>query len=250
MNKAKLLTGVLLVLAILFAQVGTVFAAPTAQDTTGVTGTVKSVVPETDAAGVTTVVVTLEDELDQAQTVRISLDDAVFLGLVTVDPVTQAVTVVDLTTLPPVIIDSTAIIPEVVEDVHPIAALLASFFGMEAGEVDALHEDGFGFGVIAQAMWMAKNLEGDATTASLILQAKRDNDFSSFTLPDGSTASNWGQFKKAVLDKKNNLGVIVSGHAESETGTEGTLSQPDNGNDKGKGKDKNKDKGKGNNKNP
>lgn len=242
MNTTKLLTGALLVLAVLFAQVGTVFAAPAIQDTTSITGTVTSVVPETDASGVTTVLVTLSDSLGQTQTVRIGLDTAVTLGLVIVDPVTQAVTAVDLAGLPTVTIEPTAILPDVAADVHPIAALLASFFGMGAAEVDALHEDGFGFGVIAQAMWMSRNLEGDATTAGLILEAKKNNDFSAFTLPDGTTPANWGQLKKALLEKKNNLGVIVSGHADNET--ENSLTQPNNGH----GKDKDKDKG--NNKKP
>ena len=41
MSKTKLFTGVLLVLAVLFAQVGTAFAAPGAEDTTTtLTGTV------------------------------------------------------------------------------------------------------------------------------------------------------------------------------------------------------------------
>lgn len=245
MKKTKLLTGVLLVLAVLFAQVGTAFAAPANQDTTGITGTVTTVVPETDASGVTTVLVTLVDASGQTQTVRITLDAAITLGLVTVDPVTQAVTPVDQTGKPPVTISTADILPDTVEEeVHPIAALLASFFGMDAGEVDALHEEGFGFGVIAQAMWMAKNLEGDATTAGLILEAKKNNDFSAFTLPDGTTPTNWGQLKKALLDKKNNLGVIVSGHADSTT--DGTLSQSNNGHGQGKGNGN--DKGKGNKK--
>ena len=46
MFKAKLLAGVLLV-AVLFAQVGTVFAAPVAQETTPITGTVVGLAKET-----------------------------------------------------------------------------------------------------------------------------------------------------------------------------------------------------------
>ena len=60
MFKTKLLTGVLLVLAVLFAQVGTAFAAPVGQETT-ITGTIVSVIPETDTNGVTTVLVTYKD---------------------------------------------------------------------------------------------------------------------------------------------------------------------------------------------
>jgi hypothetical protein len=249
MSKTKFFTGVLLVLAVLFAQVGTAFAAPASQDTT-ITGTVTGIVPETDANGVTTVLVTLVDSLGQTQTVRVSLDTAVTLGLATVDPATQTVTAVDPTGLPAITIDSTAIIPDVEVEVHPIASILASFFGMDPVAVNDLHEEGFGFGVIAQALWMQKNLGDDAVTAEIILQAKENKDFSTITLPDGTNPTNWGQFRKALLDKKNNLGVIVSGHAENEvtTGTESTLTQQ--ANERGKGKDKNQGKGRGHNRNP
>jgi len=104
--------------------------------------------------------------------------------------------------------------------------------------------------VIAQAMWMAKGLgEGDAADAGLILDAKKTGDYSAFALPDGSTPTNWGQFKKAVMGKdKKNLGIIVSGHAD----TDETQSQPNNGhgNGNGYGKDNNPGKGKDKNKNP
>jgi len=199
------------------------------------------------------VLVTVLDELGETQTVRLSLDTAVALGLVTVDPVTGDVSVDETKVDQRVEIDPATVIPDEEQDVHPIAAILGSFFGVEPGVVDAYHEDGFGFGVIAQAMWIAQGLTGDITTAGLILEAKETGDYSAFVLPDGSTPSNWGQFKKAVLDKKNNLGVIVSGHADSD-GTEDPLIQQDNrngnGNGNGYGRDNNPGKGKGKNKNP
>jgi len=108
--------------------------------------------------------------------------------------------------------------------------------------------------VIAQAMWMAKGLTNDSddsegvvvVDAGLILAAKKSGDYSAFTLPDGSTPTNWGQFKKAVMGKdKKNLGIIVSGHAETtdETGTQPLLGN-DQGNGNGHGKDNNPGKGK------
>ncbi len=57
MSKTKVFAGVLLVLAVLFAQVGTALAAPVAQDTTPIKGTIQSITTET-VNGVTTVVVT------------------------------------------------------------------------------------------------------------------------------------------------------------------------------------------------
>jgi hypothetical protein len=167
----------------------------------------------------------------------------------------------------PVEIDPTTVIADEEpgeEDVHPIAAILGSFFGVDSTVVNGYHEDGFGFGVIAQAMWISRNVNGDASVAGLILQAKETGDYSNIllsdgtvlTMPDGSVPSNWGQFKKALLDKKNNLGVIVSGHADPD-GTGEDLIQPHgngngngNGNGHGYGRDNNPGKGKGKNNNP
>ena len=247
MFKTKLLASILLASAVLFAQVGLVAAAPSAQDATLMTGTIQSITTETDTNGVTTVIVTLLDDLGVTQTVRLSVDTAAELGLVTLDPVTSEPVVDETQIGQPVQIDPVTVIPDETpeEPVHPIAALLAAFFGEEANIVNEYHENGFGFGVIAQAMWMSKNLNEDASLAGLILDAKKSGDYSEFILPDGSTPTNWGQFKKAVLEKKNNLGVIVSGNADPDDSTNSST-EKEHGNgkdkDKGKGKDKNKNK--------
>jgi hypothetical protein len=242
MFKFKSLAGVLLIVTVLFAQVGTVFAAPPAQETPPITGTVTALDKETDSNGVTTAVLVT---LDTGTTYRISVDTAVGLGLATVDPITNEVTLTDLSTATePVIvtIEPTLVIPDVEEPVHPIAAILADFFHQDPAVINGYHQDGFGFGAIAQALWIAQGLKTDNPdiTAGLILQAKRDKDFSAFILPDGSTPTNWGQFKNAALGKdKKNLGIIVSGHAEPllDTPTESSLQQH------GKGKDKHQNKG-------
>jgi hypothetical protein len=254
MLNTKLLASLLIVLAVLFGQVGHVAAAPQVQETTPITGTVQSITTETDANGVTTVLVTLLDDQGATQTVRLSVEAAVTLGLVTLDPVTQE-PVVDVTQVGQTVeIDPTTVIPEETteESVHPIAWLLAQFFGEDAAVVDGYHEDGFGFGVIAQALWISRNLTGtedaagDASLAEDILIAKQNKDFEAFFeahpeyVIDGDVPSNWGQFKKALSDKKNNLGVIVSGQEDPSSSTE-TLP----GQDHGKGKDKDKDKGNG-----
>jgi hypothetical protein len=121
---------------------------------------------------------------------------------------------------------------------HPVASALANFFevklGLDYGTIMGYHEDGMGFGVIAQACWMSYGLEGDAELLDDILEAKKSGDFSSITLPDGETAKNWGQFRKAALGNekaKKNLGAIMSGRAKQEQEMSATgLS--------GKGKDK------------
>jgi hypothetical protein len=193
------------------------------------------------------VLVTVLDAAGETQTVRLSLETAMVLGLVTLDPLTQEAVVDESQIGQTVEIDPATVIPEeepVEEDVHPIAWLLAEFFGEDPSVVEGYHEDGFGFGVIAQALWMSETIGGDASAAGLILQAKETGDFSAFTLEDGTIPSNWGQFKKAVLGKeKKNLGVIVSGHAEEDS-LEGSTPQGQ-GNGHGKDKEKNKEKGRG-----
>ena len=99
---------------------------------------------------------------------------------------------------------------------------------------------------------MSQNVGGDASLAGQILEAKQSGDYgnitlsdgTALTLPDGTVPTNWGQFKKALLDKKNNLGVIVSGHGNPGDSTDPVLTQQHgNGRDKenkGKGKDKNR----------
>jgi len=249
MLKTKLIATMLLTAAVLFAQVGNVAAAPVTQVTTPITGTIQSIIPETDSSGVTTILVTLLDDQGATQTVRLSVDTAVGLGLVSLDPITGELLVVAVAG-DPVEIDPATVIPDVSsgdeEAVHPIAALLSAFFGEDGSVIDSYHEDGFGFGVIAQALWMSQNLNGDASLASEILEAKESGDFSAF-FPEGTEniPTNWGQFKKAVLEKKNNLGVIVSGHAEPEELT--AQQEPGNGNGHGHGNGNGN--GHGNNKN-
>ena len=248
MFKTKLFASILLAVAILFAQVGAVFAAPAVQTTTPIIGTVQTITTEADTNGVTTVLVTLTDSQNATQTVRLSMDTAVTLGLVTLDP--NGAPVVDSTKVGQTVeIDPSTVIPDATptedEAKHPVAALLAAFFGTDYETVIGYHEDGFGFGVIAQALWMSKTLNGDAAMAEQILDAKRSRDYSSITLPDGSTPTNWVQFRKAVLGKgtKKNLGQVMSGKADPSNDT--TQEQLGNGNGHGHGKGNGKGKGRG-----
>ena len=88
MSNRKLLASVLLVLAVLFAQVGTAAAATPTQTTTPITGTVQSISTEMDANGVvTTAVVTILLPDQTTQTVRIPAVYATDLGLL--DKTTQ-----------------------------------------------------------------------------------------------------------------------------------------------------------------
>jgi hypothetical protein len=257
MSSTKLVASFLLVLAVLFAQVGSVAAAPQTQDTTPLTGTIQSITTETDANGVTTVLVSFVDDQGATQTARLSVDTAVSLGLVTLDPTTQEPVVDETQVGQPVEIDPTTVIPDqevpTEESFHPIAWLLGEFFHEDPAVIEGYHEDGFGFGVIAQSMWISQNVGGDASLAEQILEAKQSGDYSTITLADGTpltlddgtVPTNWGQFKKALLEKKNNLGVVVSGQADPLDSSTDVTQQPGNGKDKnhdnkGKGKDKNK----------
>jgi hypothetical protein len=251
MFKTKFLATILIVLTVLFGQVGGVLAAPATQDVTP--PTIQSVTTET-VAGVTTVIVTVVDGTGATQTYPLSLEAAAALGLVSVDSTTNVVTV-DETKFGQVVTVENGTITGVVaneqpdeEPFNPVAGLIASFFGVDNATINGYHEDGFGFGLIAQALWMSKNLTedgaGDPEIAGCILDAKQNGTYSEcFNFGDEDVPTNWGQFKKQVLDnkEKHNLGVIVSGHADDTT--EDAATHPGNGNNKEKNKDKNKEKG-------
>lgn len=283
MKRTKFLLSVLLATIFLAAQVIAVGAAPAAQDTLPITGTIESIVLETETeTDTTTVVVTLSDEFGETQTVRLSLEDALALGLVTDDgsgPVAD-----DSKVGTDVEIDPALVIPDepmpddgMEEPQHPVGSALSDFFfnllGVDYEVIMEYHDDGVGFGVIAQALWMTNSLDGDSEIFAAILEAKQNKDFSGIELPDGSTPTNWGQFRKAVMKdrekSKENLGAIMSGRAavEEEDTTDDEMTEPmslgqgpdknNNGNSnsadksnngksedkKGNGKDKNKDKG-------
>lgn len=275
MFNTKLLASILLILAVMFVQVGNVAAAPQTQDgtTTTINGTIQEITTELDANGETVVVVKVLDDQGTMQTVTLSAQEAAdnkLFDLTTGELLAKAEDSVEL------VVDPTDVVTDeepVAPDVHPISMLLAKFFfGGEddlgltyemASLIDSFHngdyqlgenetlDQVFGFGVIAQALWMSRNSEGNADIelAGDILQAKQDKNYDAFfeAHPEyadqfgDNTPGNWGQFKKVLREKKQNLGVIVSGQEENGT-QDPTLQQDtkDHGN-----KDKNKDKGKG-----
>lgn len=262
MSSRKIITFTLLA-ALVFVQVGTVLAAPALQDGS-ITGTVTALACGTDSEGNTIILVTLEDAEGASQTVSIDLVTADNLGLVTIgendlpDCSAEAFTA---------ILDAAAEEGLVVtidledESAHPISVVLAAFFDVDASVIDGYHEGGFGFGVIAQSLWMSQNMSGDASLTADILEAKQDKDFESFfenhpeyLAEDEAVPTNWGQFKKSVSDKKNNLGSVISGQAGGDDTPVEEAIQPGNGNGnshKDTDKEKNKDnngKGKGSNK--
>ena len=226
MLKIKMIAGLVLVTVVLIAMSSTALAAPnagtfsavvTATPPAPIVGTVQTITIKTDANNVTTVEVTLLDQNNVIQTVTLSLADAVTLGLVTLDAnnvpsVNNAMIGQSVTVQPPAPTDT-----ETAQ--NPVGAVIASFFGLDYSVVDGFHQDGTGYGVIAQACWMSYELNGDASACADILEAKKSGDYSTVLLPDGtfSTATNWGQFKKETSGHKSpgqTLGAIVSGHAK------------------------------------
>lgn len=219
MKKGTIFTSFLLVMLAIVAFSGTAAAAPKAAIPTVVTGTIDSIKVITDTeTNVTTVRVKLLDSTDKLITVHVSVETALLLNLVALDPITNLPVVNETMIAQVITIEPSQIIeddPDTIDGEHPVATLLAKYFNIEYETVFGYHEDGFGFGVIAQTLWMANKL-GDITLADKILAAKLSGDYSAFTLPDNSTPTNWGQLRKAVMghDAKANPGQVISGKAE------------------------------------
>ena len=244
MNRKNIFAGALLTSMLLLTQVFMVGAAPAVQETEAITGVIESIAIETDAeTGVTTVVVSLSDEEGSTQTVRLSLEDATALGLVTDDGAGN-ITINDAAVGQSIDIDSSTILIEEEEKLHPVASALSDFFsallGVDYEMISTYHDDGVGFGVIAQALWMTNALEGGDEIFSAILDAKNTKDFSAITLPDGSTPQNWGQFRQAIMNdrdnSKENLGAVKSGHAIIEQDVDDQVEAKNNGSHKDKDK--------------
>jgi hypothetical protein len=249
----KLYTSILLTLALLIVPTSIVFA----QESTPITGTVQTVTLETDATTNETVaVVTILDETTgETQTVTLNLETAASLGLVTTDPTTGTSTVNEGSIGAVVEIDPTTVIDDEAEEEkeHPVGSKLGDFFGDLFGAdydtIMAVHDDGVGFGVIAQALWLTNQIDGDTATFQALIEAKQTGDYSAITLADGSTPDNWGDVVKS-LKKGDNLGSIMSGKAdatEDEDGGEAATHGNGNNGDNGNGKDHGNGKDKGNN---
>ena len=248
MHRMKFFISIILTIIILMVQAGGVFAAPALQASTPITGTVQSITLEADpTTGVTTVIVNLIDANQISKTVRVSQETAIALGLVTLDGDGNPV-INELALGESIEIDPTTVIPDQEVSRHPVASALATFFsdieGIDYDTIMSAHENGVGFGVIAQALWLTTKLEGNSDIFNAILHAKTTGDYSAFILEDGTAPQNWGQLRKAILssDKKNSLGIVMSNHDNNGNHA--------NGNGNNKDKDKNKDKnnnGNGNN---
>ena len=247
MSKTKLLLGIILTIIISMAQVGAAFAAPVSQAATPISGTIQSITLESDpTTGVVTIIVDVMNSDQVSQKVRLSQETATALGLVVMDG--DGNPVINETALGKTVeIDPTTVIPEQEKKQHPVGNALATFFsdieGMDYDTIMAAHENGVGFGVIAQALWLTSELGGNSQLFQDLLYAKEHNDYSAFSdfTDNGTTPKSWGQLRNALLSKKN-LGEVMSNHGNN--GNQGN----GNGNNKDKNKDKNNNgHGNGNN---
>jgi hypothetical protein len=246
MKTIKLPSVLFIVLTVLVAQAGAVFAAPTLQEGP-ITGTVTALECGPDSEN-PTVLVTLDVE-GEPQTVEIDLATAVDLGLIAPDTDCSPEALAEAVGTE-VSIDSSVVIQDEEENQHPVGSALSEYFSdiTDYETIMAAHEDGTGFGLLAQALWLTMKMEGDGDTFLAIIEAKKTKDFSAFVLEDGSTPKNWGQFKKAALngDKKGNLGVVMSGKDKTNNGNGQDKEKSNNGkgdenSNKNKDKDKNND---------
>lgn len=264
MKKAKLLISLVLGVVLIVSQISIAAAAQSNEEAVLIRGTVQSITLETNPnTGVTTLLVMLVDGENPSQTVRLSQETAAELGLISWDE--DGNPVINEDKLGQIIeIDPASVITADEPARHPVGNALATFFsdieGVDYPAIMNAHEDGHGFGVIAQVLWLTRKLSGEEADLELfraILEAKQDGDFSDFVLEDGSSPLNWGQFKKLVLDgdKKMNLGSMISGqnngaeHGNGNAGGNGNgnNSNGNNGDNRNKDKEKEKDKGKDNN---
>lgn len=220
MKRTKNVLGVILAFVMVVLPMIGVGAAPAQTDT--IDGTIQSCVAATDPFTGDPIVVCEINLAEEGgtQTVRLSVDDAVFLelaileedGTVTIIATEGQEVSIDLSM---VLVDP-CVLPD--DASQPISKILTNFFckdlGMDYDAFQSLHEDGFGFGVIAQACFMATKLEGTGDLCMEILHAKENRDYSNLPLPNDVTVTNWGQLRKAVFSDdskdKTNLGSIVS----------------------------------------
>jgi len=249
MKTFKILVSFGLAILILISQTGSVFAAPAASL---LTGTVQSISLETDVnTAVTTVVVTIANENNATQTVRVSQITALNLGLITTND--NGMPVINPKALGLTVqIDQAVVITDDHANLHPVGDALATFFSeiTDYDTIMAARDEGFGFSMIAQALWMTQILTEDfemdpSELFTAILEAKSSGDYTAFALGDGSTPKNWGQFRKAVLDgdKKGNPVIVLAnkdkvegnGSGNNGTGNSNGQGNGNNGQNKGNG---------------
>jgi hypothetical protein len=245
MFRTKTILGTLLAFTVVVVQVLSAAAAPAAQAST-VDGTIQSCSTATDPlTGAIIVVCSVNLTAGGTQTVRLSAADAQTLGLATINAdgsVTITATIgqvvsIDTSSL---LSDPCALPSDASQPVETgLTRVFCGSLGLDYTAFDTLHSQGFGFGEIAQACFMAQALNGDGALCQAILTAKQTGDYSGLTLHGGATVSNWGQLRKLVFANatKNmlNLGAVMSGRASGTGNGNGHGKNNSNGHGNGNG---------------
>jgi len=250
--KIKLFLNLILAVIILVIQVEGASAAPIAQSSTVIGGTVQRITLKSDpSTGITTVIVEVVGTDKGIQKVRLSEKTASDLGLVLLDG--DGKPVINEEALNKYVeITLEAVIPDEEKAQHPVGNALATFFSevTDYATIMDAHENGVGFGIITQALWMTTKLEGDAEVFKALLLAKETGEYDGIIFDDGTSVKNWGQLRKAVMDgkKMGNLGNVMS-NKDNNGNVNGNKQdkdkkdkKDDNGNGGGGGNDKEKKK--------
>ena len=240
-HKTRFLFSLFLALTLLVIQIQGVFAASSRQNPAPVSGVVQSIILEANTVtGVTVVSVDLMNGTEFPGRIRVSLETAIAQGLVVLNG--DGKPEINNSALGKTVeIETSNLIATHEENDHPIANALATFFsdieGIDYQTIMTTHEQGIGFGVIAQTLWLTTKLEGNAVVFEELIHARQTGDFSSFILEDGSSPDNWGQLKKAILgkDKKNGLGIVISSSNDHGNGNDNHPGSNGNGNNGGNG---------------
>lgn len=246
MDRTRFFLSLVLALNLLIGSVGEAFAASPSVDTSFISGVIQSVLLETNpTTGVTTVVVSIMDNDQILQEVQISQETALTLGLIVLDEDGKPL-INNLILGGSIEIDPAVIISGKVSQ-HPVGSALATYFsnvpGLDYETIMKAHKAGTGFGVIAHALWLTDKLEGNSEIFKMILEARRTGDYSAFILDDGTSPKNWGDLRKAILEEKNGLGIVMS---DKENNGNGNSNENGNGNNAG-GNGNNNGGGNGNN---
>jgi hypothetical protein len=219
--------------SILFGQVGGVLAAPVVQSSDPVIGMVQKIILETDSTtGVTIVIVDLLDDSQLMQSVRVSQETAIGLGLVALNG--DGKSGINRLALGKMIeIDPDDVIPAEERSQHPVGSALTTYFsdiaGLDYESIMAVHEQGIGFGAIAEMLWLTRKLEANLQVFETLVHARQTGNYEAFILADGSTPKNWGQLRKSILENSNAL-VLVLSNKEKNDGNSGNGGGNGNGN--------------------
>ena len=225
MNKSYYLISLFLAICISFVQAGGVLAAPESQAGPPIRGILQKITLETDSStAVTTVVVEIRKG-NEVQTVRISQETALRLGIIGLDGDGRAV-INEKILGKHVEVDQTDLLQPDEEKHHPVADALARFFFSSLGAEDdqmydaimEARDQGIGFGVIAQILWLTQEIPGggDLEDFQTLLNAKQTGIYADVPFVDENgatiTPKNWGELRNAILSGKPvmNLGAVIS----------------------------------------